>query len=40
MYVSEIFLNNLIATRSEKSIFVMKLMQRWALPPQGEVFRN
>lgn len=40
MYVSEIFLNNLITTRSKKSIFIMKLMQRWALPPQGKVFGN
>ena len=40
LYVSEVFLNRLMTTRSEKSVFIIKLMQRWALPPHGDVFSN
>lgn len=40
MYVSEVFLNHLMTTRSEKSVFIMKFMQRQTLPPQGDVFSN
>lgn len=40
MCISEVFLSHLMTTSSEKSVFIMKEMQSWALPSWGDAFNN